>query len=260
MAIDGRVANRSESRRTGAIAEKWGTQQAIVRLRPAAVAAVLTGLAKLSPTRTTTCGQRDHAFGPHLRNAGWPRRAKHRQFSAPISWPVTPSGRRRSAGAMARSIWPSAISNNIGSRSPVHSIETAGASSRNRASRLVNNDTAKSGAASRNTRSEVVGSNAWRGERTRRILRKIGRACSINSKAKAVACMSLPPLIRSGSPSCSRSRDSEWLTADCVRPKRSAARVTPRSAMRTSNTTSRLRSNRRRSISFMGYQNYSFDR
>src|SRR5262249_19984509 len=65
---------------------------------------------------------------------------------------------------------------------------------------------------------------------------------------------------RIGSESCLRSRASAWLTADWVRPRRAAARVTLRSARSTSNTTRRLRSNRRRSISFMGHDPYSFDR
>jgi len=68
------------------------------------------------------------------------------------------------------------------------------------------------------------------------------------------------PLSSSGSPSCWRSRASEWLTADWVRPSRSAARVTLSSAISTSNTTSRLRSKRRRSISFMIDAQYALDR
>ena len=57
-----------------------------------------------------------------------------------------------------------------------------------------------------------------------------------------------------------RNLDSEWLTVDCVRPSRSAARVTLSSTIRASNTTSRLRSKRRKSICFMSMHNYQFDR
>jgi hypothetical protein len=35
-------------------------------------------------------------------------------------------------------------------------------------------------------------------------------------------------LINNGSPNWLRNRESEWLTADCVRPSRSAARLTLR--------------------------------
>src|SRR5262249_7346732 len=69
--------------------------------------------------------------------------------------------------------------------------------------------------------------------------------------AKGLGCIPAPTLTRSGSPSCCRSLASAWLMADCVLLRRSAARVTLRSSMSTSNTTSRLRSRRRRSISFM---------
>src|SRR6267142_1168974 len=103
METEGSVAMRSESASTGAMPEKCGTQPAMVRSRPAAVAAALTGLARLSPTRTATCGQRDHAFRPHFAKAGWPRRAKHPQVSAPIGSAVTPAGRRNPAGAIATS-------------------------------------------------------------------------------------------------------------------------------------------------------------
>ena len=44
MAGAGKVAKRSEAARTGAMTEKLGTHPAIVRLRPAAAAAILTGL------------------------------------------------------------------------------------------------------------------------------------------------------------------------------------------------------------------------
>ena len=117
----------------------------------------------------------------------------------------------------------------------------------------------KSDAATLNTRREFAGSKICRGESTRCIPRSNGRACSSRSSAKAVGCIRTPALINRGSLSCLRSLDSEWLTADCVRPSRSAARVTLRSIIRTSNTTNRLRSKRRKSISFMTGYNYSLD-
>ena len=166
MASDGTVANRSEVARTGAIAAKFGTQPAIVRARPAVATATFTGFSGWSPIRTAKCGQRDHAFAPHRKNAGWSLRAKHLHARAPIPSPVTSSVRRGGIGAMATSILPSARSDSSVFRRPVHSIETAGASAREHASRRVKRVTAKSGAERRNIRRELAGSNACRGERT----------------------------------------------------------------------------------------------
>ena len=64
MHNEGTVVNRSDAARTGAIAEKCGTQPAIVRSRPAVAIATSTGFSIWAPTRTTRCGHRDHAFGP----------------------------------------------------------------------------------------------------------------------------------------------------------------------------------------------------
>jgi hypothetical protein len=244
----------------GAMAEKCGTHPAILRSSPAADAATWTGLVRTSLTRTARCGHRVQASAPHRENAGCPLRAKQRHCSVPTASPMMPSGSRDCAGVMAISIWPSARSSSEGSRGATHSTATPGASDLKRARRSANIVCMKSDAATRKTRRELGGSKICRGDSTRCIPRSSGRACSSRSSAKVVGCIRTPALINKGSLSCWRSRDSEWLTADCVRPSRSAARVTLRSIISTSNTTSRLRSKRLKSISFMIRHNYSFDR
>src|SRR5262245_13185911 len=66
--------------------------------------------------------------------------------------------------------------------------------------------------------------------------------------------MTVPPFLvetKRLSPISSRSRPSAWLTAGWPRPRRSAARVTLRSAISASNVTSRFRSMRRKSKWFI---------
>src|SRR3977135_4128761 len=53
----------------GAMAEKCGTHPAMLRSKPAADAAILTGLVRLSPTRTTRCGHCDQLLHPHWEKA-----------------------------------------------------------------------------------------------------------------------------------------------------------------------------------------------
>src|ERR1041384_372352 len=130
MAISGRVAIRSDRASTGAMAQKFGTQPAMLRDRPAAGAAALTGLATLSPTRTARCGHLAQVWRDQLRKAGCPLRAKQRQLSAPTLSPVTAGGHRNSVGTIATSINPSATSRRVGSRGAVHSTDTDGASTR----------------------------------------------------------------------------------------------------------------------------------
>ena len=260
MASAGKVDSRSELARTGATAQKFGTHPAMLRVSPAAEAAISTGLATASPTRTIRCDARAQVSAFQSRNAGCLARAKQRQPSAPAASPVTPCGKRNSDGTIAMSICPSATSSKVGSRGAVHSTATPGASRPSRVINSVNSASMKSGAARRNTRREDLGSNTCCGDSTRWMPESMGRACSIRSSASAVGCIRAPPLISKGSANCSRSRDSEWLTADWVRPSRVAARVTLRSVIKTSNTTRRLRSKWRKSIWFMMSRDYSLDR
>src|SRR5258708_39264235 len=83
IAIEGRVVNKSEPARTGAMAEKCGTQPAIFRFNPAVEAARFTGLVRLSPTRTARWGHCDQLLRPNPENAGCRWRPKQCHCSVP---------------------------------------------------------------------------------------------------------------------------------------------------------------------------------
>ena len=234
----GRVASRSDPASTGAITEKFGTQPAIVRLSPARAAATFTGLSSRSPTRTTTCGHASRPARSSGRRPGGPCGAKQRQRSAPIGSAPMPAGRRKPAGAMAASSWPSATSSSIVSRGAVHSIDTPGASARSRAQQLGEERQHEVRRGEAETRCEPAGSK--RPQRREHALDAAQDRLRLLEKGERERRRLHAPIAleQQRIAELGRRRASEWLTADCVRPSRSAARVTLRSAISTSNTTS----------------------
>jgi hypothetical protein len=94
-------------------------------------------------------------------------------------------------------------------------------------------------------RASVLGSN-FEGASTSCNSASRARTGSSNSSARGVGRNLPEPRMKSSSPSCSRSRPKALDTADWVRNTRSAARVTLRSSITASKTTSRFRSRRRR--------------
>jgi hypothetical protein len=70
ITIAGNVATQSVRASSGATAEKFNTRAATWRLSRTFALAVVTGLCKLLPICTTTCGQRVHAAASHSPRAG----------------------------------------------------------------------------------------------------------------------------------------------------------------------------------------------
>ena len=168
-------------------------------------------------------------------------RPKQRQPSAPTASPVTPWGKRNSDGTIAMSIRPSATSSKVGSRGAVHSTATPGASRPSRVIRLGEQRQHEIGRRQPEHAARTRGiENMLRRQHALDAARAWGAPARSDRARARSAASARPPLISRGSPNCSRSRDSEWLTADCVRPSRSAARVTLRSVIKTSNTTKQV--------------------
>ena len=213
-------------------------------------AAMVTGLSSWSPTRTTThAASRSRRAGPSAgphpeRRMAAPAEAAPLQRADALGREAV--GRRRPAGAILESSWPSASSNGMVSRGPSFDRH-AGRAARNRAiiSRIDEHRLGEVGALRPERRASASLFRIEAPARRQHALQACssGRTYAPSVRArKAVGSMRRPPFSGNGSPSCSRSRASRWLTADWVRPSRIAARLTPRSTISTSSTISRLRS------------------
>ena len=186
---------------------------------------------------------------PRRPSAGCFARTKHRKRSR--SRPVRRSpcdgalshGAASRCGTMQRSSSP-ANSRSVIVRSSraVTTTFTSGASAWTRVKSGGRTSASKrSGDAMRKVRRAVPGSNAGARIACPRVVSPLRSGITIAS-ARGVSTMPAGPRTSSESPSSARSRERAWLTADCVSPRRSAARVTPRSWTSASNITSRLRS------------------
>ena len=141
---------------------------------------MLTGLSSWSPTRTTTCGQRAHARGAPFRNAGWPRRAKQRHCSAPISSADGARGQAepgRRDGEVELALGDLEQHGLARARPFDRHAGRRGAQTRQQVGEQRRGEV---GRASRKTRRERRRIEAWRGgDSTRSMPRSRGRTCSM---------------------------------------------------------------------------------
>ena len=168
---------------------------------PAADAATLTGLVRLSPTRTARCGHRAQVSAAPFGEGRMSSRARSIAIPArPAASPATPCGRRSSRGHdrdVDLAFRAHRARRRLARRGPLGRYAGRFAAQPRQQMRKHGQHEIRRGDAKHSLRASQDRTR-MRGDSTRWIPLSIGRVCSIRSSAKAVGCIRTPALDQQG--------------------------------------------------------------